>query len=110
MAMPLDIPQNINIQPIPIEKVVQTPKMEPGKNDVKDSYIDLSQKGEKGKRVNMDEESKKRKQKDEYKRSAPNFARSSEKSELENQEHLSQNLLAENARKLSKGGLLDVTI
>lgn len=68
MSFAADIPQNINIVPIPVEKVVETPKPEPGKNDIDHSALELKhQKTEDDKRIKSDDSRKKRKpKKDSY--------------------------------------------
>jgi len=62
MSFAADIPQNINIVPIPVEKVVETPKPEAGKNDIDHSALELkNQKTEDEKRIKSEDSRKKRK-------------------------------------------------
>jgi hypothetical protein len=69
MSLPADVSQNINIIPIPVERVVETPKAEPGNNNVDNSALEMKEKKSEGpKEIDKDESRQKRKaKKDTYK-------------------------------------------
>lgn len=110
MSLPADIPQNINIQPIPVEKIVQIPKPEPGKNDVNYSAFNMKDQREgKDKRVeSRDDQSKKKR--DRFEKSGSGSKEEKDQNVSDEQKQL---ILLKSKSNISydlgKGQLLDIT-
>ena len=109
MSVPVDMPHNINIQPTPVEKVVEVPKPEPGKTDIDEFSLALAnQKDEKTKRVTMDEERSKKKRRDSFNKSNSQQA-SSDEQESDTQNKDEGTILQQNTEIQNRKRHLDIT-
>ena len=108
MSLPIEVPQQLNIQPIPVEKVAQTPKPEPGKNDVNYSSLEFKdQKAGKEKEIDSDK-ARKKKKKDTYERDGSDSENEKGQNLASQSEDKQDNREKKSTQNFGKGYRLDI--
>jgi hypothetical protein len=108
MSLPIEVPQQLNVQPIPVEKVAQTPKPEPGKNDVNYSSLEFKdQRAAKERAIDSDKAEKKKK-KDTYERDGADSENKKGQKSVKSKDNKQDNREKKLNQNDGKGNILDV--